>query len=141
MSHHGDPNVETAVRTAGLIAALTYIDNVGFHGIATSLTGTAPRIDRSWPGLIRNSWTAVAAVDCPNELQTLAERFATAAQRLAAALDQRDLSATAEPAQELHVAYHALSDAGWAYLAQTAGIPEEDRTPHHHDHGTPPAAH
>jgi hypothetical protein len=140
MNQHGDPNVEAVVRTAGLLAALTYIDNVGFHGIATSLTGTSPRIDRSWSGLIRNARTAVAAVDWPNEIQTIAERFAAAAERLAAALDQRDISATAEPATELHVAYHALSDAGWAYLAKAAGIPEEDRTAHHHEHGTPPSA-
>lgn len=140
MNYHGDPNVEAVVLTAGLVAALSYIDNVGFHGIATSLTETAPRIDRSWPGLIRNARTAVAAIGWPNEIQPLAERFTGAAGRLAAALDQRDISATAEPAQDLHVAYHALSDAGWAYLAQAAGIPEEDRTAHHHDHGTPPPA-
>ncbi|PVZ60884.1 hypothetical protein [Arthrobacter sp. H-02-3] len=140
MNHHGDPNVEAAVRTAGLIAALTYIDHVGFHGIATSLTGASPRIDRSWPGSIGNARTAVAAIDWPNEIQTLAERFAAAAQRLASALDQRDISVTAEPAQELHVAYHALSDAGWAYLAKAAGIPEEGMTAHHHEHDTPPSA-
>jgi hypothetical protein len=140
MNQHGDPNIEAvaAVRAAGLIAALTYIDNVGFHGIATSLTGTSPRIDRSWPGLIRNARIAVAVIDWPKEIQAMAERFAAAADRLAAALDQRDTNATAEPAKELHVAYHALSDAGWAYLAKTAGIAEEDRTAHHHDHGTPP---
>ena len=140
MNQHGDPNVGAVVRTAGLIAALTYIDNVGFHGIATRLTGTSPRIDRSWTGLIRNARTAVAAINWPNEIQPLAQRFAAAAERLAAVLDQGDISATAEPAHELHVAYHALSDAGWAYLAKTAGIPEEDRTTHHHDHGTPPSA-
>lgn len=138
MNDQMGPNVEAAVRTAGLIAALSYLDHVGFHGIATSLTGTAPRIDRSWPGLIRNARTAVAAIGWPDELQPFAERFAAAAGRLAAAVDQRDISGTAEPAQELHVAYHTLSDAGWAYLAQAAGIPEEDTTPHHHEHGTPP---
>lgn len=141
MNHHKEPDIDAAVRTAGRIAALTYIDNVGFHSIATSLTGASPRIDRSWPGLIGNARTAVAAIDWPDEIQALAERFAAAAQRLASALVQRDISATAEPAQELHVAYHALSDAGWAYLAQAAGIPEDFRTRHHHDHGTPPPAH
>lgn len=141
MHQDGGPSVEAAVPTAGLIAAPTYIDNVGFHGIATSLTAASPRIDRSWPGLIRNARTAVAAIGWPNELQTLAERFAAAAGRLTAVLDGREISAAAEPAQELHVAYHALSDAGWAYLAMAAGIPVEDPTAHHHDHGTPPPAH
>jgi hypothetical protein len=121
-----------------MIAALIYIDNVGFHGIATSLTGTAPRIDRSWSGLIRNARTAAAAIDWPEELQPLAGRFAAAAARLAAALEQHNTSTTAEPAQELHVAYHALSDAGWAHLAKTAGIPGEGGTAHHHSHDAPP---
>ncbi|WP_346960469.1 hypothetical protein [uncultured Arthrobacter sp.] len=141
MNHHGDPNVEAVVPTEGLVAALTFIDNVGFHGIATSLTGTAPLVERSWPVLIRNARTAVAVIGWPDELQTLAKRFAAAAGRLAAALDQPDVRATGEPAQELHLAYHALSDAGWAYLARAAGIPEEGRNPHQHDHATPPPAH
>lgn len=141
MNQHGDPNIQGAVWTAGLITALTHIDNVGFHGIATNLTGTSPKIDRNWSGLIRNARIAVAATNWPDEIRTMAERFVSAAGRLAAALDQRDTNATAEPAKELHVAYHALSDAGWAYLAKTAGLPEEGTSTHHHNQGTPHEAH
>jgi hypothetical protein len=136
MNHHGDPNSQAAVRTAGLLAALTYIDNVGFHGIATNLTGASPKIDRNWSGLIRNARIAVAAVGWPDEIQTMAQRFTAAAGQLADALDQRDTNTTAEPAKELHIAYHALSDAGWNHLAATADIPQEDMG-HHHNHGTP----
>jgi hypothetical protein len=134
MSEHGNSSVEAAAVTAGLLAALTYIDNVGFHGIAMNLTGASPKIDRNWAGLIRNARTAVAVMIWPAEIQGMAERFATAAGQLAAALDQRDTDATSNPAKELHVSYHALSDAGWGYLAKIAGIPE-DRPPHHgHSH-------
>jgi hypothetical protein len=131
MSEHGSPSIEAAVRTAGLLAALTHIDNVGFHGIATNLSGATPKIDRSWAGLVRNARTAVAAISWPAEIQAMADRFTAAAGQLAAALDQRDADATADPAKELHVAYHALSDAGWAYLAKTAGIPGDENPSHH----------
>lgn len=137
MSEHGNPSVEAAAVTAGLLAALTYIDNVGFHGIAMNLTGASPKIDRNWASLIRNARTAVAVMIWPAEIQGMAERFTAAAGQLAAALDQRDTDATSNPAKELHVSYHALSDAGWGYLAKSAGIPE-DGTPHH---GHSPTAH
>lgn len=136
MNHDADPNIRAAVLTAGLLAALTHIDNVGFHGIATNLTGTSPKIDRNWSGLIRNARIAVSAVDWPDEIQPAAQRFTAAAGKLADALEQRDTNATTEPAKELHVAYHALSDEGWTHLARTAGIAREDTT-HHHDHGHP----
>jgi hypothetical protein len=137
MNEHGDAGIEAAVRTAGLVAALTHIDNVGFHGIATNLTGASPKIDRNWSGLIRNARIAVAAIVWPQEIQPAAARFAAAAGELAAAMDRRDTNTIAEPANELHVAYHALSDAGWSHLANTANV----EGTHHHDHGTPHSAH
>ncbi|MDQ0819757.1 hypothetical protein QFZ79_002047 [Arthrobacter sp. V4I6] len=45
MNQPGDPNIQAAVRTAGLLAALTHIGNVCFHGIATNITGPSPKID------------------------------------------------------------------------------------------------
>jgi hypothetical protein len=134
MSEHGNSSVEAAAGTAGVLAALTYIDNVGFHGIAMNLTGASPKIDRNWSGLIRNARTAVAATIWPADIQGMAKRFTAAAGQLAAALDQRDTGATSNPAKELHVSYHALSDAGWNHLAKIASVPE-DGTPHHgHSH-------
>lgn len=139
MNQHGDPNMRAAVRAAGVLAALTHIDNMGFHAIATNLTGASPKIDRNWSGLIRNSRIAVATIEWPDEIQAAANRFTTAAGQLADALDQRDTNATADPAKQLHVAYHALSDAGWSHLARTADIPQEEGA-HHHNHHTPRGA-
>lgn len=134
MGEHGNSSVEAAAGAAGLLAALTYIDNVGFHGIAMNLTGASPKIDRNWAGLIRNARTAVAAIVWPADIQGMAQRFTAAAGQLSEVLEQRDTGAVADPAKELHVSYHALSDAGWDYLAKSAGIPG-DETPHHgHSH-------
>ncbi|MFW0773018.1 hypothetical protein ACLRGI_07595 [Paenarthrobacter nitroguajacolicus] len=128
---HAETHPGAAARTAGVLAALTHIDNVGFHGIATNLTGASPTIDRNWSALIRNARIAVAVIGWPTGIQAMAERFTAAADHLADTLDQRDTSIVAEPAKELHIAYHALSDAGWNYLAKTSGIPTEDNGHHH----------
>ncbi|MFJ5955349.1 hypothetical protein ACIQC5_05250 [Paenarthrobacter sp. NPDC092416] len=122
------------VTPAGLLASLTYIDNVGFHGIATTLTGPDPKIDRNWAALIRNAHIAVAAITWPLDLQATASRFTYAADQLIAVLERRDTASVAEPAKELHIAYHALSDAGWSHLAAVAGITTEDAHDHH-EHG------
>lgn len=118
-----EQNPGTAASIAGLLAALTHIDNVGFHGIATNLTGASPKIDGNWVALIRNARVAVAATVWPNGLRPAAERFATAAGDLVAVLERRDLQGIGDPAMELHIAYHALSDAGWQHLAAAAGMP------------------
>ena len=134
---HPETN-HAAARTAGLLAALTHIDNVGFHGIATNLTGASPKIDRNWSALIRNARIAVAVIGWPAEIQAIAERFTAAAEHLADTLDKHDTNVVAEPAKELHIAYHALSDAGWGHLAATAGITKEEKG---HHHGAPHQAH
>lgn len=140
---HPETNLEATVLTAGLLAALTHIDNVGFHGIATNLTGPSPKIDRNWSALIRNARIAVAVVGWPDDIQPMADRFTTAAEQLAETLDKRDTDIVTEPAKELHIAYHALSDAGWSHLATTAGITQagiaQEDTGHHH--GGPHHAH
>lgn len=128
---HTETNQGAAAQTAGILAALTHIDNVGFHEIATNLTGPSPKIDRNWSALIRNARIAVAVIGWPNEIQAMAERFTAAAEHLAGTLDKRDTNIVAEPAKELHIAYHALSDAGWKYLAETSGIPVEGNGHHH----------
>jgi hypothetical protein len=134
MSTH--PQENHTARVPGVLAALTHIDGVGFHGIATNLTGPAPNIDHSWAGLVRNALIAVRAIDWPDELRGAVERFSTAAEPLVAALAQRNTADASNTAQELHVSYHALSDAGWSYLARLAGVPEQDQGHHH-----PGAAH
>lgn len=117
---------------AGVLAALTHIDNVGFHGIASTLTGSDPKIDRNWAALIRNAHIAVAVTSWPSDVQAAAERFIHAAEELVTVLEKRDTTVVAEPAQELHIAYHALSDAGWNHLATAAGI--TNTAEHHHGH-------
>jgi hypothetical protein len=127
--------------TAGVLAALAFIDNVGFHGIATNLTGPAPKIDRNWAALIGNARIAVAATTWPEGLGHQVQAFLAAAAKLVTALELRDTKATKGPAGELHISYHALSDAGWQHLAQAAGIAAGDHDAEGHAHGAEGHAH
>lgn len=136
---HSDQSSDTAVRTAGMIATLTYIDGVGFHGIATSIAKPSPTINPDWSTLLRNAGTAVASVTWPEDLHETVETFVAATGQLAAALDKQDIESAKAPAREVHVAYHALSDGGWKHLsaaAGTAGSAEtaEGAESHHHGH-------
>lgn len=130
MSTNPGEGNEPAAGTAGVLAALTHIDGVGFHGIATNLTGPEPKIDPNWAGLLRNALIAVLATDWPEGLKPAVERFSAAAQPVIGALSRRDTAAASDTAQELHIAYHALSDAGWTHLAQVAGVPERSESHH-----------
>ena len=134
---HSHTSPQPAEFVAGLLAALTHIDNVGFHGIATNLTGASPKIDRNWAALIHNAHIAVAVTAWPGELEPAAERFTAAAHELVAVLERRDVNAVADPAKELHIAYHALSDAGWNHLAKSAGMTHTDA----HQHGAGEGGH
>lgn len=51
--------MDPAFPVAGLPAVLTHIDTVCFHGVATTLTGTDPKINRNWAALVRNARIAV----------------------------------------------------------------------------------
>lgn len=122
---------DDAGTTAGLIAALTHIDGVGFHGIATSIGKPSPAIDPEWSALLRHARTVVAATAWPEELRQTAETFVDSAGRLAAALDGNDVDSSKSPAKEVHSAYHALSDGGWKHLSAIAGTAERSATHHH----------
>jgi hypothetical protein len=141
---HSEQNGESSIQTAGMIAALTHIDGVGFHALATSITKPSPKIDPDWSTLLRNAGTAVASVTWPQEIRRTAERFSAAAGQLAAALDQDDIPSAQAPAREVHGAYHALSDAGWKHLSIAAGTAERSGAAEgtgaaegigHHHHG------
>ncbi|WP_427016539.1 hypothetical protein ACQCSX_17675 [Pseudarthrobacter sp. P1] len=135
MNGHGSPGSETAAQTVGMIAALSYIDGAGFHGIDMALGSASPTIDPSWSGHAHNALIAVAAVFWPEELQPQATQFANAAGRLAIALEAGETSAAVLPAREVHAAWHTLSSVGWNHLAKTAGIHGEgDTDRHQHPH-------
>ncbi|GAP60730.1 hypothetical protein AHiyo1_43110 [Arthrobacter sp. Hiyo1] len=128
---HSASSYDAGTQTAGLIAALTHIDGVDFHGIATSIGKPSPNIDPKWSALLRHARTVVAATGWPEELRRTAQTFVDSAGRLVSALDGNDVESSKGPAKEVHVAYHALSDGGWEHLSTIAGTPEGSAAHHH----------
>jgi hypothetical protein len=124
---------DDACQKTGMMAVLSHIDGSGFHGIDMAL-GAAATIDPAWQRSVRNAHIAVAVLRWPQELQALATTFTSAAGRLATALSRGDTQAAVEAAKEAHAAQHALSDGGWNYLGQSAGIADESDS---HQHGHP----
>ncbi|MGA8789055.1 MAG: hypothetical protein WB535_08925 [Paenarthrobacter sp.] len=125
---HADLGLEPALPESGFLAALTYIDGVGFHRIATTLIAAGPAITRNWAALVSNARNAVAVTIWPDALRPAAERFIRAADKLAAVSDRGNTTPVTEPAKELDSAALALSNAGWAYLVCPAVKKREEVT-------------
>jgi hypothetical protein len=123
-----------AAQRTGMIAVLSQIDGSGFHGIDMALGAAAPAIDPAWHRSVHNAHIAVAVLNWPEELVALATTFKDASARLATALSQHDTPAAVEAAKEAHAAQHALSNGGWNYLGESAGISSESDS---HQHGHP----
>lgn len=120
---------------AGMLAALAHIDGAGFHGIDTDLRKESPIIDEFWSSRARAAQIAAASIPWPEELEEQAKSFGDAAGRLAIALGEGDVNASAAAAKEAHKAWHGLNTPAWNYLAKTAGIEMSgDTHQHRHQH-------
>lgn len=109
---------------AGMLAALVIIDGSGFHALAERLTGPRPTIEPADLGHVRHAQIAAASVTWPDEIQKKGQSLVTTTELLATALEHDDVGAAAKAVLEAHAAYHALSDAGWEYLADRGGVPD-----------------
>lgn len=114
---------ELADDRAGMLAALAIIDGSGFHALSERLTGPNPAIDPSDLGHVRHARIAAASVTWPDEIRKKSQAFEATTEVLADALERDNVAAAAKAVLEAHAAYHALSDAGWEYLADRAGVP------------------
>ncbi len=114
---------QDADERAGMLAALAIIDGSGFHALAERLTGASPAIDSADLGRVRHARIAAASVTWPDEIRKKGQSFVATTEVLATALERDDVGAASRGVLEAHAAYHALSDAGWEYLADRAGVP------------------
>ncbi len=107
----------------GMLAALSILDSTGLHDIDETLNATPPgEIDARWLGRVQHAQIAVAAASWPAELQSDANALTVTLGELAAELEA-DSPATAAPiATRAHDEGHDFSGAGWAALAEAAGV-------------------
>lgn len=107
----------------GMLAALSILDGTGLHGIDETLNATPPgAIDAQWLGRVQHAQIAVATATWPAELQSGAEALVVTLGELAAKLGDDDGAGAAPLATRAHDEGHDVSGAGWAALAETAGV-------------------
>jgi hypothetical protein len=108
---------------AGVISAITIMDNAGLHDIDESI-----RSKQTVPPTARTTALKMQAVtkltDWPEEFKADAETLAAAFAALAAALDsdKPDLAKAGAAAKRAHDVQHDFSGKVWAHLESEAGI-------------------
>jgi hypothetical protein len=113
---------EAAVDVGAMLASLDILGSAGLHHMEMTLTVEGGGIEPAWLGSLRNARTAVAVIDWPEPLHELAEAFLAQSMPFEMALADDDAGQAAETVTPAHGAFHALSGAGFAFLAEQAGM-------------------
>ena len=109
--------------TAAVLAAVTFLDSAGYHGIDDAINK-----DRTVPATARatalKGQAVVRATSWPAELKPKADALAGILGELAAALegDSPDLAKAGAAANKAHDAQHEFSEAAWGWLYEKAGV-------------------
>ena len=105
-------------------AVLTTLDilrDANIHHMNMTLAKEDAQNDPQWIDKVRNSRTAVAAVDWPEKLDGLAEDYLANSALFEAALSDDNVRMASITVVATHVAYHALYDESFEMLAQHFG--------------------
>ncbi len=113
---------EATVDVGAMLAALDILGAAELHHMNTTLVQEGGEIAPAWLGRLRNARTAVAVVDWPEELHELVADFLEQSLHFEEALAEDDAVRAAETVTPAHGAFHALSGAGFALLAEQAGM-------------------
>uniref|UniRef100_UPI002ADD80F2 hypothetical protein n=1 Tax=Tepidiforma sp. TaxID=2682230 RepID=UPI002ADD80F2 len=119
----GDDEAGSGSQTAAVLAAVTFLDAAGYHGIDEAINNekTVPATARS---VALKGQAVVKSTGWPAELEPQANALAGILGELAAALEGEspDLAKAGAAAAKAHDAQHEFSDAAWAWLFEQAGI-------------------
>ncbi|MBU6289555.1 MAG: YcnI family protein [Chloroflexi bacterium] len=112
-------DVTHASMVGQVIAAVAYLDGVGFHGVDTAIAGGD--IPVGTLGKVQNAAIVAAAIKWPPALHDDGHALAERLRDLAAAVQAADASAAAEPAKSVHDIEHRLSRKAYAWLREMGG--------------------
>lgn len=101
------PEIAPQTASAGLIAAIDYIDSAGFHGMSEDLA--AGEINPRFLGTVEKVIAVTNATSWPHDLEGSVETFQADLQALADALANEDVEAAATAAADIHASQHDLS--------------------------------
>ena len=112
-------DLHDAAMVGQVVAAIAYLDGVGFHGIDTAISGG--EIPAGTLGKVQNAAAITAAVKWPSALHEDGDALADALRDLSKAVEGANASAAAEPAKAVHDIEHGLSRKAYAWLREMGG--------------------
>lgn len=114
---------QTAHSNGAMIAALAAVDAAAFHTIDEVLNGDDAEISAAWAGRVTTAKRAVQTIRWSDDVQALADAFASAASALETQLTAKepDLEKAAAAAAAAHEAQHAFSEKAYAALGGAVG--------------------
>jgi len=112
-------DVTHASMVGQVIAAVAYLDGVGFHGIDTAIAGGD--IPAGTLGKVQNAAVVAAAVKWPPALHDDGHALVEHLHDLAGAVQAANASAAAELAKSVHDVEHGLSRKAYAWLREMGG--------------------
>lgn len=122
-------DLSDATAVGQVVAAITYLDAVGFHGIDTAIAGG--EIPSGTLGKVQNALAVTTAVRWPSALHDDSAALVDHLRDLVKDLGEGKASVAADPAKAVHDAEHSLSRKAWAWLRDMGGD----------DHGSDAHAH
>lgn len=115
----GAADLTRAASVGQVVAAIAYLDGIGFHGIDTAIAGG--EIPAGTLGKVQKSIAVTAAAAWPTALQPGARELVDHLRALAAAVEAGDVSAAVDPAAAAHDVEHDLSSKAYAWLREAGG--------------------
>lgn len=122
-----DDEDEDGSAGAGVLAAITALDNAGLHDIEVEIEKTgAPPGDAQATALRMQAIVKLTA--WPSDLESPSGKLADLLGEMAAALAGDDRAKAKEATTKAHNAAHDFSYATWTYLQKKAGVGEEKKS-------------
>jgi hypothetical protein len=131
-----DADAEThpaPVDVGAMLAALDVLGSAELHIMEQTLVQQGGEIEPAWLGGLRNARTAVGVIDWPEELHQMVANFLEQSMHFEEALAEDDAVRAAQTVTPAHGAFHVLSGAGFAFLAERAGTMAGEHADDDHD--------
>lgn len=119
----GGDDTSKATENNSAMAAITYLENSGFHEIDTAIT-TDGKVPSTAHNTAVHMQTVLLTATWPSELKDQAKTVAKALGDFAAAVDTDtpDIARVKDLSNKAHAGYHDFTTKAWAHLGAEAGL-------------------
>lgn len=120
--------IQEALATVQLVAALDSLDGTGVHGFdeTTIQAESLDDVPAGYVADVRKISAVVESTGWPGDMQDEVDEILTQAEALEAALTGDDLAAMKDASPRFHAAWHSLREVGYRELGGQAPAPAEE---------------